>query len=1097
MSGDVHSKLALDERQRPAQAALHAPIFVQVLGGFRIVGPRGEQSAAALMERRHVVAVLALAAATREGTSRARVVGALWPQLDETQALNRLYNCMHMIRRVLGQLAWADDWIRIEAGRVVLDARIVTDARLLEIAAESAFMPQSDQDLWWLIEHCGDAWAPEVEAGELGESVRRGLRSHYLSLLRAVAGRYAQRGTDSRLRRRVLRRLLQENPIDEWALAQVLELDAAAWRTAAVARTYDRARRDLATRAGLRPADRLTLLAAQAARPQASAMLAAPPASASVVTSALIGRDSWVEAVVQQLLQATGTWNVRGLPGVGKSALVQKVARQLAPLLSEGVTVICGDDARRHGGFAAAALAALGVNAAGDTTSADHELARQLCSRQWLLVLDDADEPTSPPLPAWPECDAIRSRVVAVSRFRLPGGWRDVEVPPLDVSHSAKDVLRGLLCAADSGSANTRRAPLTGASDLYDDPGLLELAGLLDGIPRALEVCARYSRTLALGELSDLLRRAAHDPRSTSEWPSELVESEMTSMVGRTSDLARGMLEQAATFDGDFSVQDLLWVCRRSGTGLADLTEHEAERELDDLVGIGVVSRRPRTASEPARYRLLHLVRIHAAKLALVGGRWSHVVHAWLAWLVEHQCPPAPGHESPLHERWLASVAACRLSLERGMTVAAELDERTFVSIAEVIGRLWIDHHAPDDALRWIERAVNAARRLERRRSTLTLLLVYARLLLDARRPDDALANCEQAMAVCDALGEPADRALAIVLQVEALVRSGQVAHGLLLLYPEVQRHQPDTPGHLTLQAAWMRQRRFAVDGIECSGSCFDTVRLEDVRRLFRGARCWLDVLEALAAGHSGMSAPMRAELAAELACWAHGAGSLPWLDRALRSQALAALAVDDPSTARMRMTEAWRLAANAERGWHAFTACLTLAEIDWRSGQPQRALVWLEEAAHCTAAHADPFAQVYLCASRCAAWSIMGHAVDAYFAFMRIQAAELRSIDPLQMWLITEAAALLARALGLSATARRLTDHVFALPSETADVPLTARFRASVLPKSSVAATCTESVPPALRLAEARIELARFLGELTQASVRNTVNMRAAGVAS
>lgn len=1067
-----------------------SPVFVKVLGDIFVNGPRAGQSAAGLAERRHVLALLALSAASREGVPRAEVCGLLWPQLDDSQALNRLYNCMHALRRALGRVAWVDDWIRIEGHRVVLDLRVDSDARRLEAAARAEFKAQSDEQLWWLANNCGDTWAPAIEASDFARRIRQQLHEHYLALLRALAERYERQGTDSRLRRKALQRLLRENPIDEWALAQLLELDAKALRHCAVETAYERAKRDLAVRAGLRPTQRLSLLASQAA----SILAAGRHLALSATTVSLIGRDALLDTLTRQMTEGPGVWNLRGLPGVGKSALVRRLACRLAHALPDGAVVLGATEVRQHGCVAAAAVAALGLEAQRDDDGAAQRLDRHLRGRQCLIVLDEADDAWMGLLPEWPGRDALRSRVVLVSRLRVQGAWTDVPVAPLDLANASCDLLQSLLwLPEDAARSSWPPSEAQGGGADACDPEIQRLAALVDGIPKALEVCARYARTLSPAELSELLRRAVHDPASilTGSSLPEVLAYDLAPVLGSAGVAAQELLECAAAFDGEFSVIDVGAICRAAAGDEVVLTDDATARYLDELAEIGAVARRPHGPDEPPRYRLLHLVRIHAVRLAFERGRWPAILRAWLTWLVSQVHGTSPGYESPSHDEWRTRIKRLHSLLLRGVAAARRLDEGSFVLIAEVLAEIWCDDHAPADALPWLDEAIEVARRLGHGRSMFALLLARASLLLDARRPEEALRSCEEAMVLGDAVADRVDRARALTVQVEALIRCGQIAHALLLLYPELHRREPGEPGYLTIQAACWRHLRLAAEGAVVANRSMDPSDLNVLRRQLEGSSCWLDLLEALVVSHPALPGATRIDLAAELSRLARHGGSRPRLERGLRSQALAALGADDAVAARTCLIEAWRLGRAEGRPWQAFMSCLSLAEIDWRGGQTQLALGWLDEASVFAPAGSDFSAQVYLSASRCAAWSLGGRADLAYYALMRVQAAELRFIEPMQMWLVTEAAALLARALGLVASTRSLADQVRWLPCDTANTPLTQRFRAAELPAPMGApGDERQSVPPALRLAAARTEIARFFGELAHAQVRRVLGV-------
>ena len=108
--------------------------------------------------------LLAIAASSRQGVGRDEAIDALWPRHSDTGAQNRLHHTMHLVRRALGALAWHDEWITLNQGRVQLDPRIVCDAAQLDTAALGPLDRLGNADLIEVIESCRGDWAPDVDA---------------------------------------------------------------------------------------------------------------------------------------------------------------------------------------------------------------------------------------------------------------------------------------------------------------------------------------------------------------------------------------------------------------------------------------------------------------------------------------------------------------------------------------------------------------------------------------------------------------------------------------------------------------------------------------------------------------------------------------------------------------------------------------------------------------------------------------------------------------------------------------------------------------------------------------------------------------------
>ena len=79
-------------------------IQLKLLGGLSVTDAHGGD--AGIASRRHPIALLALLATAPSMTlSRGKLVGLLWPEVDERTARNRLTSCVYEVRAALGGAA--------------------------------------------------------------------------------------------------------------------------------------------------------------------------------------------------------------------------------------------------------------------------------------------------------------------------------------------------------------------------------------------------------------------------------------------------------------------------------------------------------------------------------------------------------------------------------------------------------------------------------------------------------------------------------------------------------------------------------------------------------------------------------------------------------------------------------------------------------------------------------------------------------------------------------------------------------------------------------------------------------------------------------
>jgi DNA-binding SARP family transcriptional activator len=481
-------------------------LVIRALGSFSVRGLHGTGLGEA-DSRQHAKALIALAASARTGVARDEAVEALWPNHAETAARNRLYHTMHLVRRSLSALAWPGDWIVLNQGRVQLDVGIDSDAARLNEACAGSLASISDASLLQILQLCRGDWAPDVDAGNIGDTLRRHMRECHIAVLREAASRQAAHG-DTPARRDMLRQLLQINPTDEWVYRQCMQLDLDAARPHAVLRTFEAAGRELAQQLGLKPSAVLGELAWSASRQLEPADPSGEKGLAG--SELLIGREHDVCTLVALLSAQAGVWNVHGVSGVGKSALMREVARRSALIRRDGVHLVSLRDCDDVDAVVSVLLRTCGSEQPqGDPRAVLLDMVR---TKDVLLILDDCD--------AMPGCQAVvdffgdllQARTVLVTKTPIAG----LQVQRFDVKPLA-------LAEAEASIEEVQLSPAVMLfqmhrvnDDLHTDPAVasrevLELVRHIGGLPLAIEQAARRTVTLTPGEI---LQRLRHPERA-------------------------------------------------------------------------------------------------------------------------------------------------------------------------------------------------------------------------------------------------------------------------------------------------------------------------------------------------------------------------------------------------------------------------------------------------------------------------------------------------------------------------------------------------------------------------------------------------------
>ncbi|MGW0521276.1 tetratricopeptide repeat protein [Crossiella sp. NPDC003009] len=294
---------------------------------------------------------------------------------------------------------------------------------------------------------------------------------------------------------------------------------------------------------------------------------------------------------------------LRGMPGVGKSALLRQAAWQLRERFPDGVLhVQYGQEGNSPAEAAARFLAALSVPEAliPSGFQARVDLYRSLTAgSRMIVVFDEVREAAqvSALLPLSPASLVLvaAGRQEPLEELHLDGAV-DLPVHPLSTDHGVSLVAN--VCGAERVAA--QRA---------DVVKLVEVCG---GLPLALGVAAAWLKTrphLDVRQLVDDLRETDRDPGDAS------AERSARAKVFAMFDLAyadlparvRGLYRLLGVLVGAHFGADVL-------AAMAELPVREVRRELDTLCQTGMVQQ-----ESAGVYRLHRLVRVHALRKAAAG----------------------------------------------------------------------------------------------------------------------------------------------------------------------------------------------------------------------------------------------------------------------------------------------------------------------------------------------------------------------------------------------------------------------------------------------------------------------------------------------
>ncbi|WP_124429431.1 winged helix-turn-helix domain-containing protein [Pseudomonas sp. R2-37-08W] len=325
--------------------------------------------------------------------------------------------------------------------------------------------------------------------------------------------------------------------------------------------------------------------------------------------SPVLGRDELVAVLVRRIA-GQRLLTLTGVAGIGKSTLALALAERMVPRYRDGVWWVDVTSLQTPGELLGHLATVLQL----DPADSLDELARQLASRQLLLVLDGADLLLG-------ACRTLvrilgeRAPQVSVlisSREALlaPGEWV-VRVPRLSVpSPSAlASVEQAMACPAVQLFVTRVRASQQGfVLRTQELAPLREICRRLDGIPLALELAAAQVDALGIGGVQQQLCMGLH---GLSRGRRTAVERHRSLAAALDWSYARLSLPECWLFLqlGLFKMAVTLPTLSEMVSG-TELEHADLSYLLARLVNMSLLSVEPGLG--PTRYRLLNCVRSYA-----------------------------------------------------------------------------------------------------------------------------------------------------------------------------------------------------------------------------------------------------------------------------------------------------------------------------------------------------------------------------------------------------------------------------------------------------------------------------------------------------
>lgn len=568
--------------------------------------------------------------------SRSKLAGLLWPDSDETTALQNLRQTLANLRRALGPMAdsvvaQADHTLRLETGGAFVDA-LAFDAGLAE-GSLSALEHSISLYSGPLLEGCDEPWAVEE---------REPRAQAYLEALERLAQARIAAG-DHPGAAAWLRTAVAADPYRESVRRALMQSLAAVGEVTAAMEVYRDLRERLHADLNADP-DPATVAVYQTIRNTRGASNGATSAQNGGPSglcaralpfpgTELVGRAEDIRAVCA-LLADSRLITLTGTGGVGKTRMAIAVARhveqqdaRVGGVAYAGLATL--SDAETVPG---AVLYALGGTEGDGRLPAREVLRNSLAKRNLLLVMDNCehllDACTSLANYLLENCPGLRILATSRQALGIPGEvlWRvpSLEVPPApanlhahgpsgsDIGTETYPAVRLFMERACAADPTFRWTPAMA-------PYVAAVCRLLDGIPLAIELAAVRVRSLPVEDIGARLRdglRLVSGGGSALPSRHQTLENAFRWSWNLLDTAEQVLLRRLSVFASGFTLTAAERICSGS-----DLQQNDLLDLLTALVDKSFIifARPPDNGHEavegihPSRYHMLQTVRQFAA----------------------------------------------------------------------------------------------------------------------------------------------------------------------------------------------------------------------------------------------------------------------------------------------------------------------------------------------------------------------------------------------------------------------------------------------------------------------------------------------------